>query len=211
MLSGLSRIFRKPFANVHISRKVAFAHVWQIYACGPRSCKTFHGFLHDVHIYTVPQPFNLGSIWSQYLLCKQRYAHILKHLNASRRLSPCPTPQTLDATMWLYLPPWQCDSRPQQPVKLLQKTRADTSKIWSILIGSKNCPSQPNSLGAPVGGSLFLQQLFIHKTSQRRLSEDGQSLTPFNIIDMRRIAVFQPQPSQLVQDCVNQPSQSPQV
>ena len=52
MLSGLSRIFRKPFANVHISRKVAFAHVWQIYACGPRSCKTFHGFLHGVHIYT---------------------------------------------------------------------------------------------------------------------------------------------------------------
>ena len=50
MLSGLSRIFRKPFANVHISRKVAFAHVWQIYACGPRSCKTFHGFLHDVHV-----------------------------------------------------------------------------------------------------------------------------------------------------------------
>ena len=48
MLSGLSRIFRKPFANVHISRKVAFAHVWQIYACGPRSCKTFHGFLHGV-------------------------------------------------------------------------------------------------------------------------------------------------------------------
>ena len=51
MLSGLSRIFRKPFANVQISRKVAFAHVWQIYACGPRSCKTFHGFLHGVHIY----------------------------------------------------------------------------------------------------------------------------------------------------------------
>ena len=50
MLSGLSRIFRKPFANVHISRKVAFAHVWQIYACGPRSCKTFHGFLHGVHV-----------------------------------------------------------------------------------------------------------------------------------------------------------------
>ena len=48
LLSGLSRIFRKPFANVHISRKVAFAHVWQIYACGPRSCKTFHGFLHGV-------------------------------------------------------------------------------------------------------------------------------------------------------------------
>ena len=51
MLSGLSRIFRKPFANVHISRKVPFAHVWQIYACGPRSCKTFHWFLHDVHIW----------------------------------------------------------------------------------------------------------------------------------------------------------------
>ena len=108
-----------------------------------------------------------------------RYAHSLKHLNASRRLSPCPTPQTLDATMWLYLPRWQYDSRPQQPVKLLQKTRTNTSKIWSILIGLKNCPSQPNSLGAPVGGSLFLQQLFIHKTSQHRLSEDGQSLTPF--------------------------------
>ena len=51
MLSGLSRIFRKPFANVHISRKVAFAHVWQIYACGPRSRKTFHGFLHGIHVY----------------------------------------------------------------------------------------------------------------------------------------------------------------
>ena len=50
MLSGLSRIFRKPFANVHISRKVPFAHVWQIYACGPRCCKTFHGFLHGDHI-----------------------------------------------------------------------------------------------------------------------------------------------------------------
>ena len=36
-------IFRKPFANVHISRKVPFAHVWQIY--GPRSCKTFHDFM----------------------------------------------------------------------------------------------------------------------------------------------------------------------
>ena len=46
MLSGLSRIFRKPFANVHISRKVPFAHVWQIYACGPRTCKTSHGCLH---------------------------------------------------------------------------------------------------------------------------------------------------------------------
>ena len=44
------RIFRKPFANVHISRKVPFAHVWQIYACGPRSCKTFHGFLHGGHM-----------------------------------------------------------------------------------------------------------------------------------------------------------------
>ena len=50
MLSGLSRIFRKPFANVHISRKVPFARVWQIYACGPRCCKTFHGFLHGDHI-----------------------------------------------------------------------------------------------------------------------------------------------------------------
>ncbi len=50
MLSGLSRIFRKPVANVHISRKVTFAHVWQVYACGPRSCKTFHGFLHGPHI-----------------------------------------------------------------------------------------------------------------------------------------------------------------
>ena len=44
LLSGLSRIFRKPFANVYISRKVPFALVRQIYACGPRSYKTFHGF-----------------------------------------------------------------------------------------------------------------------------------------------------------------------
>ena len=50
MLSGLSRIFSKPFANVHISRKVPFAHVWEVYAYGPRSCKTFHGFLHGAHI-----------------------------------------------------------------------------------------------------------------------------------------------------------------
>ena len=51
LLSGLSRIFRKPFANVYISRKVPFAQTFQIYACGPRLYKTFHGFLHDSHIY----------------------------------------------------------------------------------------------------------------------------------------------------------------
>ena len=51
LLSGLSRIFRKPFANVYFSRKVPFAQMFQIYACGPRSYKTFHGFLHDSHIY----------------------------------------------------------------------------------------------------------------------------------------------------------------
>ena len=51
LLSGLSRIFRKPFANVYISRKVPFALTFQIYACGPRLYKTFHGFLHDSHIY----------------------------------------------------------------------------------------------------------------------------------------------------------------
>ena len=50
LLSGLSQIFRKPFANVYISRKVPFAQTFQIYACGPRSYKTFHGFLHDSHI-----------------------------------------------------------------------------------------------------------------------------------------------------------------
>ena len=50
LLSGLSRIFRKPFANVYISRKVPFAQTSQIYACGPRLYKTFHGFLHDSHI-----------------------------------------------------------------------------------------------------------------------------------------------------------------
>ena len=50
LLSGLSRIFRKPFANVYISRKVPFAQASQIYACGPRLYKTFHGFLHDSHI-----------------------------------------------------------------------------------------------------------------------------------------------------------------
>ena len=50
---GLSRIFRKPFANVYISRKVPFALVRQIYACGPRSYKTFHGFLHGGHIYSI--------------------------------------------------------------------------------------------------------------------------------------------------------------
>ena len=50
LLSGLSRIFRKPFANVCISRKVPFAQTFQIYACGPRIYKTFHGFLHDSHI-----------------------------------------------------------------------------------------------------------------------------------------------------------------
>ena len=53
LLSGLSRIFRKPFANVYISRKVPFAQTFQIYACGPRLYKTFHGFLHDSHIYTI--------------------------------------------------------------------------------------------------------------------------------------------------------------
>lgn len=58
---------------------------------------------------------------------------------------------------------------------------------------------------ALVGGSLFSPTAIsiIHKTSQHLLSEDGQSLAPFNI--MPCIAVFQPQPSQLVQDCVNQP------
>ena len=50
LLSGLSRILRKPFANVYISRKVPFAQTSQIYACGPRLYKTFHGFLHDSHI-----------------------------------------------------------------------------------------------------------------------------------------------------------------
>ena len=107
--------------------------------------------------------------------------------------------------MWLYLPRRQYDSRPQQPVKLLYKTRTDTWKIWIIPIGPKNCSSQPNSFSAPVGGSLFSPTAIsiIHKTSQHLFSEDGQSLAPFNI--MRCIAVFQPQPSQLAQDCVNQP------
>ena len=50
LISGLSRIFRKPFANVYISRKVPFAQTSQIYACGPRLYKTFHGFLHDSHM-----------------------------------------------------------------------------------------------------------------------------------------------------------------
>ena len=50
LLSGLSRIFRKRFANVYISRKVPFAQTSQIYACGPRLYKTFHGFLHDSHL-----------------------------------------------------------------------------------------------------------------------------------------------------------------
>ena len=53
LLSGLSRIFRKPFANVYISRKVPFAQTFQIYACGPRLYKTFHGFLHDSHMYNI--------------------------------------------------------------------------------------------------------------------------------------------------------------
>ena len=44
LLSGLSRIFRKPFANVYISRKVPFAQTSQIYACGPRLYKPFMGF-----------------------------------------------------------------------------------------------------------------------------------------------------------------------
>ena len=44
VLSGLSRIFRKPFANVYISRKVPFAQTFQIYAFGPRSYKPFMGF-----------------------------------------------------------------------------------------------------------------------------------------------------------------------
>ena len=47
----LSRIFRKPFANVYISRKVPFAQTFQIHACGLRLYKTFHGFLHDSHIF----------------------------------------------------------------------------------------------------------------------------------------------------------------
>ena len=50
LLSGFSQIFRKPFANVYISRKVPFAQTSQIYACGPRLYKTFHGFLHDYQI-----------------------------------------------------------------------------------------------------------------------------------------------------------------
>ena len=50
LLSGLSRIFRKPFANVYISPKVLFAQTFQIYACGPRLYKTFHGFLHNSHM-----------------------------------------------------------------------------------------------------------------------------------------------------------------
>ena len=58
LLSGLSRIFRKPCANVYMSRKVPFAQTFQIYACGPRSYKTFHGFLHDSHI----QKGTLGAL-----------------------------------------------------------------------------------------------------------------------------------------------------
>ena len=65
MLSGLSRIFRKPFANVHISRKVPFAHVWQIYACGPRCCKTFHGFLHGDHMNSIS--FTANLIWQTHI------------------------------------------------------------------------------------------------------------------------------------------------
>ena len=59
LLSGLSRIFRKPFANVYISRQVPFAQTFQIYACGPRLYKTFHGFLHDSQI----PPLCFLSFW----------------------------------------------------------------------------------------------------------------------------------------------------
>ena len=64
MLSSLSQVFRKPFANVHISRKVRFAHVWQIYACGPQSCKTFHGFLYGPH---------MRSTRSSPVICKRQW------------------------------------------------------------------------------------------------------------------------------------------
>ena len=64
LLSGLSRIFRKPFANVYISRKVPFAQTFQIYACGPRLYKTFHGFLHDSHMIYTLYIHHFGGIWS---------------------------------------------------------------------------------------------------------------------------------------------------
>ena len=85
LLSGLSRIFRKPFANLYISRKVPFAQTFQIYACGLRLYKTFHGFLHDSHIYIyislwvvlsdkqqktlvlVTVHFNAGHVWYIYI------------------------------------------------------------------------------------------------------------------------------------------------
>ena len=62
LLSGLSRIFRKPFANVYISRKVPFAQTFQIYACGPRWYKAFHGFLHDSHIHMCFNCSHLGHV-----------------------------------------------------------------------------------------------------------------------------------------------------
>ena len=67
LLSGVSRIFRKSFANVYISRKVPFAQTFQIYACGPRLYKTFHGFLHDSHIsiYTYNHGISFHGILSQ--------------------------------------------------------------------------------------------------------------------------------------------------
>ena len=73
LLSGLSRIFRKPFANVYISRKVPFAQTSQIYACGPRLYKTFHGFLHDSHIY----------IWLYLCVCVILVCLYIRCLNTS--------------------------------------------------------------------------------------------------------------------------------
>ena len=75
LLSGLSRIFRKPFANVYISRKVPFAQTSQIYACGPRLYKTFHGFLHDSHIWK--QDFEpLKSLLSSLCACQEGFYKI---------------------------------------------------------------------------------------------------------------------------------------
>ena len=78
LLSGLSRIFRKPFANVYISRKVPFAQTFQIYACGPRLCKTFHGFLHDSQMFFNPMPFAKSMLFLRLVNFQCKF-HARKH------------------------------------------------------------------------------------------------------------------------------------
>ena len=131
LLSGLSRIFRKPFANVYISRKVPFAKTFQIYACGPRSYKTFHGFLHDSHIYIYEIIldffiyFQLYKSWNQLcsyylpLLCF-KMVHSITSVCGKKRLR---TAYTMAVGLGSTVTPWLFHSFLISTAKTIQNKR----------------------------------------------------------------------------------------